>query len=95
MKFTKMTRVLLLFCITLVISSCGLTDEKVKQTYDYLLDVVDFSYVTSDLHLPTKIGDVEIEYYSTNTDVLSNDGKIVRANVDQTIPLRVFLLVEM
>lgn len=88
-KFTRVVRVVVLFTFTLFIASCGFSESKVNQTFEYLLDVVNFDYVNGDLHLPTMIGDVKVEYFSTNTNLLAHDGKVTRSNVDQEVILKI------
>lgn len=88
-KFSRVVRVVVLFTFTLLIASCGFSESKVNQTYEYLLDVVNFDYVNGDLHLPTKIGNVEVDYFSENINILTHDGKVTRGELDQEVILNI------
>ena len=64
------------------------TSEKAADTIAKIAD--DQTKVISDLSLPTSVSgfsDLAIEWSSSNTDAVSNDGKITRSTEDQTATL--------
>ncbi len=52
------------------------TEFDFELRFNKIFEDVDVDNVTSDLQLPTSIGSLTIVWESSNTDVLSNDGKI-------------------
>lgn len=52
------------------------TEFDFELRFNKIFEDVDVDNVTSDLKLPTSIGSLTIVWESSNTDVLSNDGKI-------------------
>ena len=52
------------------------TEFDFELRFNKIFEYVDVDNVTSDLKLPTSIGSLTIVWESSNTDVLSNDGKI-------------------
>ena len=88
-RISRLTGVILLFFLSLVLLGCDLNNQlpKTSQAFNKFIKTYDFSEVENDLDLPEKIDDVEIEYYSTNTTVLTHNGKIFRSNRTETVIL--------
>lgn len=86
-KITRITLIIALILFTILLSSCGFRQFRIKQAYNKLLQINNFDYVEEDLNLPDSIDDVSITYISLDTNILTHDGKITRTEENQDVTL--------
>ena len=88
----RLFAILVLVICAFSVASCAIgtpgaaTIEKVMEEFFY---DVDFENVTSDLNFVDKVNGVSVTYESSNPDVISNEGLVVRQKEEQTVKVGV------
>jgi hypothetical protein len=63
----------------------------INDIYNGLFLNIDLNNVVNDLTFPTLVNGVEISYQSTNSDIVSNEGKVTRSINDETVRIDISL----
>ncbi len=90
-RIFKITFLMLIFAMFAFVVGCGEKENVLEKTYEELFSTIETSNVTENLSFPTKVGDVELTYASSNTKVISNTGVVTRGDEDETV----FVLVKL
>ena len=85
MKIVLSCLLMLTICFTAI--SCGETETKkaLSEVYSEIFKDVNVDEVREDVEFPSTIDDVQITYQSTDENIMSNSGAIVRGDSDKKV----------
>jgi len=95
-KIKRVFSILFFLVLSLFIFSCSEEENEKKinldDVYLTIFENIDLTDVSSDLTLPTKVDEVVIVWDSSNEDVLTNEGKVTRKEIDTVVTLNATLV---
>ena len=89
----KLLSLIVALCMMLTLVGCG-SNYDFQSRFDLVFKDVDASAVEANLSLPTKVGNLLIEWESSNPEVISNTGEVKRAKEDVKVTLKAHMTYE-
>ena len=89
----KFLSLIVAFFMMLTLIGCG-NSYDFQSRFDLVFKDVDTNAVESNLTLPTKVGNLLIEWESSNPEVISNTGEVKRAKEDVKVTLKALMTYE-
>ncbi len=78
-------------CVVKAVETNNVNEEYINEVYQNIIKNINCDAVTTNLNLVTNIVGVNVKWTSDNTNVISNDGKVTRGNVDVIVTFNVEL----